>query len=228
MAVIILLSYLSGFERFIQIISKIGPLLICFFIIVGLVVIFKDFDKISEIGHSQTILRNYQSAPNWIFSGFLYFSLAVSAGGTYTSKLGASLKNLKSIKYGSILGCIEVCAAIAIISTAILLNADAMLKVDVPTLYLARKISPLIGSLFTLVLLLGIFSASAATMWSLCKFIYPENPRKNKISATVVSILATMVGMFPFSSLVATILPLMAYIGIFYVICIIYKRFHKK
>src|SRR3712207_2968390 len=145
MAVIILLSYLSGFERFIQLISKICPILICFFIIIGIVVILKDFDKISEIGRSQAILRNYQTSHNWIFSGFLYFSLAVSAGGTYISKLGASSKNLKQIKYGSILGCIEVCAAIAIISTAILLNADAMLKVDVPTLYLARRISPLIG-----------------------------------------------------------------------------------
>lgn len=227
-AIIIFMSYISGFERFIQVISKVTPILIVFFILVGLIVIQKDYSNFSLIGDLQSILKQYKAGPVWYFSGFLYFSLAVSAGGTYISRLGASARSLKQIKYGSLLGSIEVCLAIAIISTAILLNIEHISKVDVPTLYLAQRIGPLVANAFTIVLLLGIFSASAATMWSLCKFMYADNPRKNKLAALLVAILATLVGVFPFAKLVAIILPIMAYIGMFYVVCVVYKGLRLK
>lgn len=225
---LILVSYISGFERFIQVVSKISPVLIAFFLIVGIVVVQKDHANFSSIGRYQELLNTYHAAPVWYFSGFLYFALAVSAGGTYISKLGASAKSIKQIKYGSILGSIEVCLATAIISTAILLNIEPISKIDVPTLYLAQRIGPLVANAFTIVLLLGIFSASAATMWSLCKFIYADEPKKNKLAALTVAILATTVGTLPFARLVSIILPIMAYIGIFYVLCVLSKNIRLK
>lgn len=96
------------------------------------------------------------------------------------------------------------------------------------SLYLAQRICPLVANAFTIVLLLGIFSASAATMWSLCKFMYADNPRKNKLAALLVAMLATLVGVFPFAKLVAIILPIMAYIGMFYVVCVVYKGLKLK
>ena len=223
MALIVLMAYLAGFDRFIQVLSKIGPILVGFFLLVGTIVIFKDYGNFSRIGLYKDQLSSYHAAPIWFFSGFLYFSLAVSSGGTYFSKLGASCKSLKIARYGTLLGALEVSLAVLILSTAILLNVDAITRVDVPTLYLAKHVSPLMASIFTIILLLGMFSSSSATMWSLCKFIYPENKQKNKIDAVLIAIAATLVGILPFAKLVAIILPAIGYIGIYYILCVIYK-----
>lgn len=190
---------------------------------VGTIVIFKDYGNFSRIGLYKDQLGSFHAAPIWFFSGFLYFSLAVSSGGTYFSKLGASCKSLKIARYGTLLGALEVSLAVLILSTAILLNIDTITRVDVPTLYLAKHVSPLMASIFTIILLLGMFSSSSATMWSLCKFIYSENKQKNKMAAVLIAIAATLVGILPFAKLVAIILPAIGYIGIYYILCVIYK-----
>nr|WP_314279108.1 hypothetical protein [uncultured Peptostreptococcus sp.] len=228
MAIIVLLAYLAGFDRFIQVLSKIGPLLVLFFLLVGTIVIFKDYKNFSSIGLYRDSLIPYQAAPVWFFSGFLYFSLAISSGGTYFAKLGASCKNIKVAKYGAWLGAFEVSLAVLILSSAILLNIDAIRHVDVPTLYLAKRVSPLMSSVFTLILLLGMFSSSSATMWSLCRFVYPENKRRNRMASICIAFAATLIGVLPFAKLVAIILPAIGYIGIYYILCVIYKGIAKS
>ncbi len=230
MATVILLAYLAGFDRFIQVLSKIGPVLVIFFLVVGSIVIFKDYKNFSNIGLYKDTLANYQATPIWFFSGFLYFSLAISGGGTYFSRLGSSSRSLKLVKYGAWLGSIEVSLAVLILSTAILLNIGSISKVDVPTLYLAGRVGPMVANIFTIILLLGMFSSSSATMWSICRYIYPEKPKKNRIAALIITVAATLVGILPFAKLVAIILPSIGYIGIFYIVCVIYKgiKAHHK
>lgn len=54
-------------------------------------------------------------------------------------------ENKKDAKYGALWGALALVLAIAIINTAILLNAGDVLKLAVPVLFLAKKISILFG-----------------------------------------------------------------------------------
>ncbi|MFQ7119072.1 MAG: hypothetical protein ACLRPW_02935, partial [Intestinibacter sp.] len=98
---------------------------------------------------------------------------------------------------------------------------------EIPALYLADKISPIIGILFSVVLLLGIYTTAVPLLWSVTnRFVEDDHP-KFKIITIVVSILACIGGLLPFDKLVGTLYPYTGYMGILILLCMLYRRITK-
>ncbi len=223
MASIVLATYLIGFENFIHIVSKIGPVVIIFCLLVGIISVFRDFHFIEVVPAYENTLSAYRPSSNWALGAVLYLSLDFLTGGTYYTRLGASAKSRSSAKWGAILGSVVLVLAIAIMSSAILLNAKDAASLAIPTLFLASKISPVFGTAFSVILVLGMFSSCSATMWSVCSCLFTVGSKKNKIMSVVVISCALMLGLLPFGKLVGVLFPLIGYYGLFYIGCVAYK-----
>ncbi len=202
MAGLVLCVYLIGFERLVRIVSFIGPFIIVFSLLVGMITIIRDYGNLSEIPQYQPMLSQLHSAPHWIISSVLYLSLNFMSGSVYFTALGASADNLKDAKYGAILGSIAIVLTIAIMNTAILLHAKNAAFLDIPVLYLAKKISYILGAVFSIVLIFGIFSSCSAMMWSVCHRFTVGGKRANQLFAVLVSAITFVLGLFSFSKLV--------------------------
>lgn len=228
MASLVLGIYLIGFDEFVQVVSKIGPVVIVFCLSVGIVSVFNDFNKFSKVPVYINELSKTKISPNWILGAVLYMSLNFITGSTYYTNLGITARKLTSVKWGATIGATVIVIAIAIINTGILLNGENLVSLSIPTLYLAKKINYIFGGIFSIVLILGMFSSCAATMWSICSCFFTKDKRKNNIFAVIITVLGLFIGLLPFSSLVSLIFPLIGYYGLFYFLCILYKTITKK
>lgn len=69
--------------------------------------------------------------------------------------------------------------AVLFMNTALLLRVDEIAQYAVPTLQLAKDISPVLGGVFSVVLLCGIFSTAAPMMWTVCSKLAPVGTKKS-------------------------------------------------
>lgn len=223
----VLCTYLIGFERLIKIVSTIGPFIIGFSLFVGIITVIRDFHNFSEVSKYESILSELHSAPNWILSSVLYLSLNFLSGSVYFTGLGMSANNKKDAKYGAMLGTIIVIFAITLMNSAMLLNAENTATVSIPMLYLAKKISYLFGGIFSVVLILGMFSSCTTMMWSVCNRFAIGGKRGNNIFAILVAICTFILGLFSFSELLGIFYPLVGYVGLIFIGCVIYKGLNQ-
>lgn len=223
MSVLVLSSYLIGFEKMVRIVSIISPIIIIFTLLVGTVTVIRDFGSFSEIGKYEPMLKATKASPSWVLSSALYLSLNFLSGGIYFTTLGAKARNRESLKLGVLLGTITLSATIAITNTAILLNAPTTTSLAIPTLYLAREISFIVGATFSIILILGIFSSCSTMMWTVCSRFFAKDIKKNKLFAIFVSIGIFLMSLFPFGRLVGVFYPLVGYVGLLFMGCVVYK-----
>lgn len=224
MALAVLIAYLVGFENLVKVVSKIGPIIIMFALVVGTISIVRDFSSFGEIEDHLPLLELSQPAPNWIISGILYVSFTFFVGAPYYCALGKSAQSRSDAKWGAIVGALALCLVIAIINTAILLNAETAASLYVPTLYLTQRISPMLSTLFSILLILGIFSSCSTMMWSFCSKMFKEGSWKNRLIATITAIVVFTVGLFfSFRELLGILYPINGYIGLIFIVCVIFK-----
>lgn len=224
MAVMVLIAYLIGFERLVRVVSSIGPIIIVFALVVGVITVFADYRNFWEIPKYNNVLEKSQSSPNWLISSVLYLSLNFLSGSTYFTQLGRTSNNRREAKYGAIIGAVAINLAIAIMSTSILLNAENTALTDIPMLYLANKISVVLGAVFSVVLMLGMFSSCSAMMWTVCSVFKFGGKKGNVIFAVLVTIFIYVLGLFSFSKLISVFYPMVGYVGLIYMFSLIKKE----
>ncbi|MFQ6972218.1 MAG: hypothetical protein ACLRTG_13530 [Enterocloster aldenensis] len=223
MSALVLGAYLVGFERLIRIVSAIGPVIIVFTLFVGVVTVIRDFGNITQAGEYGTALAVLRPSPSWMVSSVLYLSLNFLSGSTYFTALGMTAKSRKDAKWGAIWGAATLVLSIAIMNTAILLHGGTAASLSVPTLYLAKEISFVLGAVFSIVLVLGIFSSCSTMMWTVCNRIpLPPGTARHGMAAAV-TVFTYILGMLPFAKLVNLFYPLVGYLGLVFVACVLYR-----
>ncbi len=225
LAALVLSVYLIGFEKMVKIVAVISPVIIIFTLLVGTITVVRDVSNIAMVTQYTPVLQPIQASPHWLLSAVLYLSLNFFCGSTYYTALGAGAANRQSTRLGALCGALALVATIAIINTAILLDAGNTSALAIPTLYLAKKISYIFGAAFSLILILGIFSSCATMMWTVCSRFYAADIRKNRIFAVTVAGGTFIISLFPFGKLVGVFYPLVGYVGLIFIGCVLYKGF---
>ncbi|KAF1083747.1 hypothetical protein SPSYN_03096 [Sporotomaculum syntrophicum] len=228
MAFIVVGAYLVGFEKLVKIVSAIGPVIIIFALFVGAVTVVRDFGNFTDIAQYKDTLELSKASPNWILSAMLYLSLCFLTASTFYTALGKSATDKNEARLGATLGAVVFILALAIMSTAIMLNAKETSNLAIPTLYLACKISYVLGGMFSVILVLGIFSACSTMMWTVCSRFYAENVWKNRMFAIAIGIAAFIIGQFSFSKLINVFYPFIGYAGLIFIGCVVWKGTKKN
>lgn len=228
MAVAVVGAYLAGFEKIVGMVSSIGPVIILFALLVGTVTVLKDMGNIGAIEQYGTALAKSNASPHWILSAFSYSSMCIFSAGTYFTALGQSASSKQEARMGATIGGAAFILVLAIMNTAILLNAGEITSQEIPTLYLADRISRLLAGLFSGVLILGMFSTASTMMWSAASRFFREEAGKNRILAILVGIIILILGQFSFSRLLSIVYPLVGYAGFIYLGCVVWKNISKK
>ena len=227
LAAAVLAVYLIGFEKMVGIVSRIGPVIILFSLTVGVVSVLRGRGSWGEIPAYEAQLRLYRAAPTWWLSGILYLGLNFFPSSTYFTQLGASAQSEKDLRYGAICGALLLILCILIMSTAIMLNGSSAAGLEIPVLHLARNISALFATVFSVTLSLGIFSSCSVMLWSVCRNLSAKTHR-SRLTAVAVVVFGYVVSLFPFGALVGTLYPLIGYIGLVYLACVLRRGLGRK
>lgn len=224
MASLAFLSYIAGFRRFVKIVSLIGPVIIAFTLFVGVVTVFRGFEGLTDVGRYQDVMAAKQPAPFWWLSAFLYMGYNLTGGSKYYTALGAGAVSRREALLGAVIGTVSLMISIFLMNTAMLTDIGNAAVRGVPTLYLARRISYALGAVFSVILIMGIFSACSAMMWTVSEKFVLQGTKKSYFFAAGVGITAFLLGLLPFGELVGKVYAATGYVGLIFVVCAAYKK----
>ena len=224
MAAMALAAYIIGFQRFVKIVSFIGPAIIAFSLLVGIVTVCRDFDGLSRVADGAAAMEARQPVPWWWLSGLLYISYNLCGGSKYYSALGMTAGSSREAFWGAVAGTIALMASILLMNTAMLTDIGHTAVMDVPTLFLARKIAYALGAVFSIILIMGIFSSCSAMLWTISEKFVKQGSRKSYLFAGCTCLCAFLLGLLPFAGLVGVVYTILGYIGLVFAACVIRRR----
>ncbi|RDU23869.1 YkvI family membrane protein [Anaerosacchariphilus polymeriproducens] len=227
MAIITALTVLTGISGVINSISFVVP-----FLLISVLGISAYSIAVTppDMSVSSTIIENSDLISNWVLSSILYISYNTVLSIAVLGPLGAQAKDKKAIKYGSILGGLGLGIGSIMIYLALFGNITEISKLEVPMIYIAGVISPIIQIIYSIVLIAEVYTTAVGSLFGFTARIVNMQEQKNKARWIVIitTVIAFFASQFGFSNLVKYMYPLVGYGGIVLLICLIYSLYQSK
>lgn len=227
-ALLALGTTLLGVERLIEIIGVIGPIKIVFVAIVGvagIVTLIGEPKLLSEASEAMPTLGFQAASSNWAWSGALYAFLALMVSIPFQVDCGASANSVKEARVAALTGTVAFTVAIISLVIGELVYYKLIAGQQVPTLAIANQISPFLGLVFSVLIVVSIYSAVASFLLMTVRKFAPDKTLKFKVIATVLTIVGMFFGgIIPFDKLVNILYPIAGYSAIVFACFMLYKE----
>lgn len=224
LALLALISVMMGMNKVVDILGNIGPIIIIVAIGISIITISNNYDNLSNINELVNKLHITKAIDNWWISAIVYSGLNIIFVAPFLAGAGKTIKDIKSCKYAGILGGVLFVAAAMFINVALLSDISNVHTQEIPTLYMAKNISVMVGYIFSLILIAGIYTTAAPLLWNVCNSCYEEKTLGFNIMAIICTVLGIFGGMLPFAYLVNFMYPISGTIGVIIIIGVILKR----
>lgn len=229
MCLICIITVLTGFSGLVRIIFPIGITILAFSILISLINISFNLEKlfIADMLLNQLPVPRAKFIFTWWQSGILYGTFNMVTALPFLSGLGKQAdKDCQAFGAG-IFGGVSYIAGAALINLTLLANIALVYNKQIPFLWIANDIFPVVGDFFSLILLGGIFTTAVPMLWSISNLVCTNILGVNnyKISLILISGAAYICGGLPFDKLVGTIYPLTGIIGVLLLICMVHKKY---
>jgi len=213
MAVITALTVLTGINGVINSISFVVPFLLS--VVLAISVISAVQNPVNPGALSPVPVTN-GLFNNWFVASVLYVSYNTVTSVAILGPLGNEAKDRKSILYGAILGGGGLGFGAAMIYLALSGHMAYAAKLEVPMLYIAGNISPILQAIYSIVLVAEIYTTAVSSLFGFTTritgmFRKPVKGRYIVACSTAVALLSSYMG---FSNLVKYLYPLIGYCGI--------------
>ena len=223
LAILSLISVIMGIEKVIYILGNIGPIVIIIVISISVITISKNYSQLPNIANMVSTVHLTKAVDHWWLSAIIYSGLNIILSTQFLVGAGKSIKNTSNCKYAGIVGGSMYVIAAMFINIALLSNIQNLYSREIPTLSMANDISSIVGILFSIILIVEIYTTAAPLLWNVCSSCAEEKTKKFNILAVLCTILGAFGGMLPFSYLVSFLYPISGTIGVFIIIATIFK-----
>lgn len=218
MGVIVICVVSLGLNRIIEILGRLGTFIIVILFLVAFITIFR---YIGVLPHNYVLMsQDYTQfgffrsvAPNGFMSG------AADVGGciiwcvAFVAMMAGGTKFKREVKIGMGVGASLICIGIIIVSMAFIAAADVIGDAAIPTLMLARDINGILGYIYALVIILGVFTTAVPLLWSTSSLFAKEGSKKFVILSVVLGLAGLIITLFiPYTTLVNYILTIGGYV----------------
>ena len=228
MSLLALGSVVLGLERMMNILGNVGPVIIVFTLIVGVISFAMHADGLSQALEIQKTLEYPAAASNGLVAGILYPCYNMVVVGSLLAGMGATTTNKKECIYGGVIGGVGLALAVFMIYMAMLAQPEATHALAIPSLLLASQIHPVIGTVFSVILMLGIYTTATPLLWQTANRFVPDSHRMFKPLVLGITVAGFIGGLLNFKVLVNTIYPFTGYLGIVILVMIVWKSFKLK
>lgn len=214
---------IMGLQGIVDVIGKIGPVVVSFLFLLGVIAAFKFFPHISEgaqlIQSGEVIVL--KAGANPLLAGLSFGGCSILLVAAYMGKIGKDLSEYKK-KYTTIIcliGAISITVTVGILGLCHLGNISKSVQADIPNLLIANEVfgaaSGVFGIVFAIIILASIYSTFCPILWTtVSTFIKDDKSMQYKIVCIVVGIFVFIVDMFiPYATLVNIIMTYCGYTG---------------
>lgn len=228
MAALVLITNLFGLQKIVDIIGNLGPITIVFTLGIAVVALVKNPGGLAGISEAMAkvgeLPKATGSTSTWWLAGILYVAYNVTGSIPFLTEMGKSANSRREAILGAVIGGVALMTSALLLNLALLSHLEAIAGLEIPNLYLSDLISPVVSLVFSIILILEIFSTASPMMWvTTRKFGGEEGSKKSRIVLVGLTILALIGGQLPFGQLVGTVYPYTGYLGIVVLILIILR-----
>lgn len=225
-----LATVLLGLNKLVKIVGYIAPFLLIATMIIGILSIINNPEGIATADETLKNVEVHNNFNNWIISGFMYGAYTVTGVVPYLADIGKSTSTSKKNSiWGGVFGGGAFMIAVMILNFGLLANIADVYNLEIPSLFVAASISPIFGKIFSVMLILGIYTTAVPMMYTVCNKINSDSSSKAyKITAIVTAIASIFGGQLKFSTMISIIYPISGYAGIVIFIGIIYTKYIKR
>ncbi len=204
-----------GLNAMVNIISKIGPLIVGLSLLIGVTSLIGAWDRVPE---GTELLKTGQiqvmkASTNWFLAGCSYGGFCIMWLAGFMAKLGSENRGLE-LQIGQTIGVVGLLLACVVVGFAQVGNIGAVAGTQVPNLILARQLSPTLAHGFALLIVLAIYTTACPLLWTVSARFAAEGHKNFRILPLVLAGTACLVALkVPFNTMVNYIYVINGYGG---------------
>ena len=231
-AILALGTALLGVNKLISIIGVLGPIKIIFITIIGITGVVSVFRQPALFTQASRLMPNlgfHAASSNWAWSGALYAFLVLTISVPFQITCGDSAKNVKEAKTAALLATIAYTSVIILLVIAEVIYYKLIIGRQVPLLAIASYISPALGLIFSVIIVVCIYSAASSSLLMTVRKFAADKTRKFNIIAIILTAFGILFGgELPFDKMVNILYPLEGYSFILLAAFIICKQLKEN
>jgi len=233
-AVLSLVTVLTGLSKIVEIVGKVGPTIVIISIVVGVISILKNYVNLDP----ETVIPSLESlesseklvkaSSSWYLAAFSYVGFCMLWLAGFLSSLGAKAQSSLEAKSGGVLGGIMFSLAVVVVTLGLLSSINITAGTQIPMLYLANDVHPLFSSVFALIIIAGIYSTAVPLLWSVSARFTKENTNSFKLLTLSLAVVGFFIGIWlPFDKLVNIVYVVNGYFGGILLLIMFYRSINK-
>lgn len=223
--VITLVTVLAGISGVISAISIVVPLLLIS--VIGISLYTLSAQGISS--SSFIAMQGRPAVPVWPLSSVVYVSYNLVMAVAILGPLGKEVKNKHRLRLGALWGGLGLGISALAILVAVLATSPESARFEIPMIYVAGLISPLVQKIYSIVLIAEIYTTAVGSLYGfVVRLISPEKKRLIRYVAIGTSAVALLASQLGFSNLVRILYPLVGYAGLLMMGGLFYRELQRK
>ena len=224
MCIVIYITLLLDFDKIVKALGVVTPFLIIVILIIAGYFFVNGHVSISDINSTVK-----QPSLLWgILQGFIYGGLAFSVGFSTLVAIGGDADKRHISGLGGIIGGVIYLVLLGLINSGLLSEYPNIIGVEIPTLALARTISPIVGLALSIIMLMVMYNTILGLMYSFtARFTVPFS-KQYIVLLTIAMVAAYGLSFVGFSSLIDKLYPAMGVIGLVICAAILFKYILRK
>lgn len=232
MGIVVSGTVIFGLDRIVDVLGKIGPAIVVLTITLGFLAIAKNPEGLTTVDSIIPTLTLKTASSNWFLASLSYVGFCMLWLAGFMSLMGATAKNIKEVTSGAMLGALGFSVALAIITLGFMANIEFVAGSMVPTLKMADSIHPAFATIFSVIVLAGIYTTAVPLLWQASARFTDGKSMKFKVLTLVLMVIGVFVGLkVPFDQLVNVIYVISGYVGfilLLFMVISTYKRISGK
>lgn len=213
MTVLVIVTLCLNVKRIIELISAVMPFLLAMVLLITTYSIFHANASIEELNQVAQEPELKRAAGHWFVSALLYASFNIAVGLPMLVVIGGLTRDSKAAGFGGVLGGLGLGVLILLLNIGLFFNINQLQGIDLPTLALSDRISPVLAVVMSISLICMVYSTAVGTFFAFsARFAKPETTRFKLVSAISVAI-GLALAQFGFTELVNYVYPLLGYVG---------------
>ncbi|ALG30198.1 hypothetical protein AOZ07_15210 [Glutamicibacter halophytocola] len=224
LAIVVGLSVWFGLKNLVDVIGKIGPLIVVVAVGLGLIGILRNPSGIAEGQALLPTLDLTQASTNWFMSGLSYVGFCMLWLAAFLTALGKTARNRKEATAGALTGATVFSLACVIVGLGLLANITRVGGTEIPMLVLAADINPILAAGISVMILAGIYTTAVPLLWTVSSRFYADRTQGFKYLTVILAVAGTVIGLLlPFSQMVNLVYVVNGYVGILLLVLMLAK-----
>jgi len=229
MAVLATSTVLFGLSNIVDIIGKIGPVIVVISIALGLISIFQNFDGLVRANEILPTVELTRASTNWFFAACSYVGFCMLWLAGFLAAIGGTSESKKEATYGATLGAVGFSVAVIIVALGLLSCIQDVAGSQIPSLHLAGNIHPTLALVFSFIIVAGIYTTAVPLLWSVSARFTEDKSPKFRTLTVGLALVGLVVGIWlPFDKLVNVVYVINGYVGIGLLLLMFVKSARNK